>query len=73
MSNLRRKMIWQTCRKKLLIVTFADEQTAQRPQMSEMKSCEDVPIAKIRICKNLREEPVNQAIQIYGGHIAFLS
>jgi len=41
--------------------------------MPEMKSCEDPPIAKIRIRKDLREQPVNQAIQIDGGHRAFLS
>jgi len=38
-----------------------------------MKSCEDPPIAKIRIRKDLREELVNQGIQIYGRHRAFLS
>jgi len=38
-----------------------------------MKSCEDPPIAKIGIRKDLREELVKQAIQIYGRHIAFLS
>jgi hypothetical protein len=41
--------------------------------MPEMTSCEDPPIAKIRIREDQREEPVNQAIQIYGVHIAFLS
>jgi hypothetical protein len=41
--------------------------------MPKMKSCEDPPIAKIRIRKDLREQPFNQAIQIYGEHIAFLS
>jgi hypothetical protein len=41
--------------------------------MPEMQACEDPPIAKIGIGKDLREEPVNQAIQIYGGHRAFLS
>ena len=38
-----------------------------------MKSRESAPIAKLGIRENQWEEPVNQAIQLYGRHIAFLS
>ena len=72
-EHLWRKMSWYACRKKLLVIPFADLQTAQCPEMQEMKACEDPPIAKIRIGKDLWEELVNQAIQIECVHTAFLS
>jgi hypothetical protein len=57
-------MIQYTCRKQLLVVPFANLQTAQRPEMPKMKAREDPPVAKIGIRKNLREEPVHQGFQI---------
>jgi hypothetical protein len=38
-----------------------------------VKSGESAPVAKLGIRENQWEEPVNQAIQLYGRHIAFLS
>jgi hypothetical protein len=38
-----------------------------------VKPRESAPIAKLGIRENQWEEPVNQAIQLYGRHIAFLS
>jgi len=61
-------MSWYARRKKLLVETFADLQATQRPEMTEVQSSEDAPIAKIGICKDLREQPVNQGIKIEGVH-----
>ncbi len=38
-----------------------------------MKRCEATSVAKIRVRQNLRKEPVNQGIQLYDRHGAFLS
>ena len=66
-------MGWYACRKQLLVITFADLQTAQRPQVPEMQPCENSPVAKFSIGKDLREQPVHQAIKIERYHTAFLS
>jgi hypothetical protein len=41
--------------------------------MAQMQAREDPPVAKIRIREHLREQLINQRIQLYDRHTWFLS
>ena len=56
---LRWKMRKHAPRQQILVVTFADMQAAERPEMTEMQSRKDAAIAKIAISQYLWKEPVN--------------
>jgi hypothetical protein len=73
LEHLPRKMGRYASRKQFLVVTFADLQTAQRPQVPEMQPCENSPVARFAIRKDLREQAVHQGIKIERYHTAFLS
>lgn len=52
--NFWGKMLCYELPQQLLIVTFADMQTAERPEMVKVKLCKTAPITKLAVGKHLR-------------------
>jgi hypothetical protein len=59
-------------REQILVVTLAGMKATERPEMAEMQSGKDTPVAKFAIGQYLWKEPVNQCIQLDCRHSAFL-
>jgi hypothetical protein len=53
------QVIGNALRENVFVEAFPGVQTAECPQVAEVKSGETTSVAKFAVCQNLREEPVN--------------
>jgi hypothetical protein len=67
-SNVPRQAPGKATDEKGFIVALTGVETAQRPEVLKVQTCEDTTVAKVAISKNTRQQTINKGIQFNSRH-----